>query len=84
MDVKDYLNTVYYLDGASGADLKLWEKQTPSDNYTLNGYFQRIKKINDTIIPINEEIVRLNNDLVKKKASLEVATATQEASVSGI
>jgi hypothetical protein len=95
MDARDYLDTVYYIDNAQGKDGELWKiknnEGTPvdgyvktDDTYNLNGYYQRIKKINDALLPINEEIIGHNTDLVKKKAELEVAEATKAAATEGI
>lgn len=85
MDTKDFLDTVYYIDGAQGKDGELWDGYVTTDNtYNLNGYYPRIKKINDAILPINEELIGLNADLLEKKARLEVEEATYEASITGI
>ena len=78
MDAKDFFNTNYELDGAIGPDLN------NSTEYNLNGYFPRIKTINDQLLPINEEIIGLQSDLVKKKADFEVAKSTYEAATSTI
>jgi hypothetical protein len=71
MNTEDYLNTVYYLNKdkdtekaiAVGADASLWEDDTKvrlpeedEDNYTLHGYYPRIKKINDKLVDINKEL----------------------------
>lgn len=86
MPADEYLTTNYYLDNAQGPDHSLWEDEivANSDEYNINGYFPRLKKINDSILPINEEIIGLQADLVKRKAELEVAEATYEAATSGI
>jgi hypothetical protein len=67
MNVKDYLDTVYYIDGAAGEDADLWEGEVikaSSENTTLNGYYSRLKKLNDTIIPISEEVAGLQSELI--------------------
>jgi hypothetical protein len=87
MNDDDYFNTVYHLTGATGRDAELWsdtKKVVDSATYTLNGYYLRVKKINDTIIPINQTLIDLNKDLLEKKAKLSVEEATYEASVNGI
>jgi archaellum component FlaC len=99
MNIDDYLNSVYYLDKdqntrkalAVGEDAVLWEDvekvrfaEGGEDEYSIYGYYPRIKKINDAIIPINKELIGLNKDLIEKKAKLEVEEATYETSVSGI
>ena len=74
MDTDDYLKSVYYLDKdeagkalAIGADASLWgaesrvrlpEKDEPE--YTLHGYYPRVKKINDELLDINKVIYRHN------------------------
>jgi hypothetical protein len=89
MPVDDFLDTVYYLDGAAGEDAELWgeggavEPASGVDT-TLNGYYPRIKKLNDAIIPINEDLIGLNQELVEKKAQLEVELATKEVATSSI
>lgn len=88
MDVNSYLTTNYYLDGAKGNDAALWtgEVSTPtgSEQTNINGYFPRLKKINDAILPLNEEIIGLRADLVQEEAKKEVAEAQKEAALSGI
>ena len=100
MDVNDYLNTVYYLSDnssgttiiATGEDAELWNDETKvkkpetgaSVKYNLNGYYDRVKKINEAIRPINQQLIGHNTDLVKKKAELEVAETTKEASTESI
>jgi hypothetical protein len=63
MDINEYLNTVYYLNDAAGADYdELWlDKSEISEDApcNLNGYNLRIKKINDTMQPISEEVIGL-------------------------
>jgi hypothetical protein len=84
MDVGDYLKTAYYTDGAAGPDAAINDTVTPTEEYNLKGYYPRLKKINEAILPINEELIGLNADLLKKKAELEVEEAAYEASISGI
>jgi hypothetical protein len=64
MDTNDFLDTVYYIDGAKGNDSALWddkqvESVTKEEDTTLNGYYLRVKKINDALIPIADEITGL-------------------------
>ena len=95
MKADDYLTTNYYMTGAKGPDGVLWKEKdsngtlkdvfmTTDSTYTLNGYFPRLKKINEAIMPLNQEIIGLNTDLVKENAKKEVAEAEIEASLSGI
>ena len=85
MDTEDFLQTAYYIDGAEGPDAELWNGQVSnSNNFNLNGYYPRIKKINDTLKPISQELIGFDADLVEKRAQLEVEEATYEASLQGI
>jgi hypothetical protein len=95
MKADEYLATNYYMTDAKGPDGVLWKEKdsngilkdvsmTTDSTYTLNGYFPRLKKINEAIMPLNQEIVGLNADLVKENAKKEVAEAEIEASLSGI
>jgi hypothetical protein len=78
MNTEDFLDTAYYLEGATGKDAELWEDNevSNSDNFTLKGYYPRLKKINSALEPINEELIGLNKDLIEKKAQFEVHDAT--------
>lgn len=87
MDVDDYLDTAYKFNNSKGPDSILHEgyvEQSSLDETTLNGYFPRLKKINEAMLPITEELIGLNADLVQAKAKLEVAEATYDAAISGI
>jgi hypothetical protein len=91
MDASDYLNIVYHIDGAEGPDAELWKNSegqnygvTPSDDYTLNGYFPRIKMLNDALVPINTELIGLNTDLLEQNAEKEVLETTIKTSTEGI
>lgn len=80
---------------AYGGDAELWESKeggytdvrfpvTGEEDYSLNGYFLRVKKINQALEPIGQELAELNTDLVQRKAELEVAQATLSAATEGI
>ena len=86
MKADEYLTTNYYMTSAAGPDSALWKNNEVinSTTFNLNGYFPRLKKINEAIIPLNQEIIGLNADLVKENAKKEVAEAEIEASLSGI
>jgi hypothetical protein len=97
MDVNNYLTTNYYLTGAKGSDFVLWSRKTTnadgevetvydvqSGNFNINGYFPRLKKINNAILPLNTEIIGLRADLIQEEAKKEVAEAQKEAALSGI
>jgi hypothetical protein len=56
--------------------VRVWDTSCLVDglkDYNLNGYYSRIKKINQAIKPINQEIIELKTDLLKKKSEKEVA-----------
>ena len=86
MNTEDYLNTVYYLnkDGdnkalAIGKDAELWESEaqvrfaeSDEEEFSLHGYYPRIKKINEKLLDINDTLSGLREDLVQKRAELEV------------
>ena len=86
MDVREYLNTVSYLEGAKGLDAELWTGNyvTNSSDFTLNGYEPRIRKINDALQPINTELAGLKIELINKEAEFTVAESLKEASNSTI
>ena len=85
MNTEDYLLTNYYIDDAKGPDGELWNGEvTEQNDYNLNGYFLRLKKINDTLEPIKETLIGLETDLLKKKALLESMQAQYDAALSGI
>jgi hypothetical protein len=88
MNADDYIRSNYYLEGAVGPDKELWPNNdnivANGNKYNLNGYFDRVRKINSSLRPIGEEIVGLRSDLVKRKAELEVAKSAYNAAVSGI
>lgn len=75
----DYLNELYFMEGAIGQDI-----DPTHDNTNLKGYFPRIKLINNRLTTLSEEITGLSQELLQLKAEREVATATQEAAISGI
>lgn len=54
------------------------------DKENINGYFIRLKELNNKISPLNQQIIGVTADLVKEKAQLEVAETTIEAAASGI
>ena len=81
---------------AYGGDAELWmdkegnytdvRPSTTEDegDYSLNGYFLRVKKINQALEPIGQELAELNTDLIQRKAELEVAQSTVSAATEGI
>lgn len=79
MSATDYVNTLYKLDGANGKDIN--ENHT---KYNLNGYFPRLRAINDKIIIENEKLSGIAIELLKYKANFDVSDAAHAAAVSGI
>lgn len=78
MNTHDYIDTMYKIDGAEGPDVD----DTPS--YNIQGYFPRIRTINDQLLDkIDEEIV-LKQRLLKLNSDLEVQKAKQSAAASGM
>jgi hypothetical protein len=69
---------MYVLDGAEGPDAG------EEESYNLQGYFPRIKALNNKIQEKNEFLLSTAKDLTKYKAELEVAEAGYEAALSGI
>jgi hypothetical protein len=86
MHAASYLDSNYMLTNAKGPDSALWADGyiENANNFSINGYFPRIRKINDAIIPLNEELVGLRADLVQRKAELELADAALEAATNGL
>lgn len=94
MDVNNYLTTNYYLSNdngikAKGYDAQLWklgevDKAENDTEVNLYGYFPRLKKINEELLPLDEEIIGLQTDLVQEKARKEVVEAQKEAALNGI
>lgn len=74
-----YLNTMYVINGAEGPDIPDSQK-----TYNLQGYFPRIKNLNNLIQDKNEILINTAKDLTKYKADLEVAEAGYDAANSGI
>ena len=85
MDVDEYLNKAYNLADAQGPDGELWdERVTTNESYNLNGYFHRLKKINDTLLPLNEDLIGVRADLLERRAEKEVVDNTIEAAETSI
>jgi hypothetical protein len=91
MPTNEYLNEVYYLNGAFGSDAPLWNnndnKVAPPDVdnvENIKGYYPRLKKINDALRPIADEISGEKIDLVQYQSEEKVAKSTYDAALSGI
>jgi hypothetical protein len=98
-DGKDYTKTSMYKKGIEFSDLeiKLVSIDEVSnvplesiierkyvDESNINGYFIRLKNLNNQLTPISKEINGYSGDLVKEKAKLEVAKNTIEAATQGL
>jgi hypothetical protein len=95
LNSRDYLDTLYVIDGAKGPDYKLWpisggsegyliQKDTKDNIINLQGYFPRIKAINNRIKDESELLANISQDLTKYKADLEIAEAGFDSANSGI
>ena len=78
LKAKDYLNTLYVYDGASGDDIHKGEE------YNLKGYFPRIKAINQQIDARNEIILNLSKDITSLSAKFQIAQAGYKAAQGGL
>ena len=70
MSAREYLDTMYTVDNAEGKDINESHSST-----NLNGYFPRIKTLNNSILAKNQLLVNAATDLTQDKAELEVASA---------
>jgi hypothetical protein len=86
MPVGDFLEEVYYIDeDAGGSDYSLWDNLFSASNpANIKGYYPRIKKLNDTLLPINEQLSGKKVDLVQYKSQEKVEKATYDSALSGI
>lgn len=70
MDVNDYLDTVYYYEGARGADLDAEEQE-----WTINGYYPRIRELNNQILDLNKEYINISEDYTILMQNYTIAEA---------
>ena len=84
MDARQYLDTLYVIDGAQGPDSAIWTSGVDSGTLNLQGYFPRIKALNNKIKTESELLTNIAQDLTKYKADLAVAEAGLDAATSGI
>ena len=94
MNSRQYLDTLYTIDGAKGPDYKLWpntdntgyliQRDTKDNIINLKGYFPRIKALNNKIQAESELLANIAQDLTKYKADLAMAEAGLDAATSGI
>ena len=78
LKAKDYLNTLYVYDGASGDDI------LEGEEYNLKGYFPRIKAINQQIDAQNKIISNLSKDITSLSAKFQIAQAGYKAAQGGL
>jgi hypothetical protein len=79
MNARDYLETIYiWNDKALGPDI------AGTTGINLQGYYPRIKALNEQIEDKNEILINTAKDIVQYKAELEVATAGADAASRGL
>jgi uncharacterized phage infection (PIP) family protein YhgE len=79
MNARDYLDTIYiWNDNAVGPDI------AGTTGLNLQGYYPRVKALNEQIEEKNEILLNTAKDIVQYKAELEVATAGVDAASSGL
>jgi hypothetical protein len=79
MNARDYLETIYIWNNkAAGPDI------AETTGINLQGYYPRIKALNEKLEERNEVLVNTAKDLVQYKAELETATAGMDAATSGL
>ena len=88
MPVDSYLKDTYYMDDSSkGPDSIFWNGSMTNsslEEMTLKGYYPRIKKLNEELLPINETIANKKIDLLSYQSEEEVAKSTYDAALSSI
>ena len=80
MDLSEYLDTCYSLDGAQGLDSVLWKEGqiTNSNDFNVQGCFNRLKAINSQIHDLGEEEGTLAVAISDLEGSLEVHKKNQQ------
>jgi predicted nucleic acid-binding Zn-ribbon protein len=79
MNARDYLETIYiWNNDAVGPDI------AGTTGINLQGYYPRIKALNEKLEERNEVLTNTAKDLVQYKAELETATAGMDAASSGL
>lgn len=79
MNARDYLETLYSYTGAQGADIDKNHKTT-----NLNGYFPRVKSLNQKIDEANAILIDKSRELTSLTAKITVAEAGSQAALSSI
>ena len=77
---EDFIHN-YYMTGATGPDLG---EGHSAENYNLNGYYPRLKTLNNLLLPINQSIINLNADLTTLHAEEAVEEGLYYAAKEGI
>lgn len=76
IDEKETTRYLYSLEGARGGDIDANDEIT-----NAQGYYPRLRKLNDRLAAISDEITALSSGLLKLKAEHELATQTNEAAL---
>ena len=88
MPVEDYLNEAYYMnEDSQGPDQKFWGDSmtySTTEEMTLKGYFPRLKKLNEKILPLGKTLAEKKIDLLSYQSEEEIAKSTYDAALSGI
>ena len=87
MSASEYLKSNYVLDGAIGEDAELWKSNAITKNGTntnLQGYFPRLKAINNILKKETDLLLNAAKDLTQYEAEYEIADAGYLAAKSGI
>lgn len=78
MNAHDYIDIMYKIDGAEGPDVN------NGTDYNLQGYFPRIRAINNQLLSKVDVEVSTKQELLTLNAELEVQKAKQFAAASGM
>lgn len=87
MNASEYLKSNYVLDGAKGEDASLWKSSAITWDGTstnLQGYFPRLKAINNILKKETDLLLNAAKDLTQYEAEYEIADAGYLAAKSGI
>ena len=82
MDTNNYLSTLYAVPNGYSINLDLFK--TGGGANSLQGYFSKIKWLNNQITNENKLLQSVAEDLTQYRADLEIAKAGLDAAVSGV
>ena len=81
LDEKDYVASLYYAVNPydntiieTGPDIDLSDTEL-----NLQNYYNRVKKLNDALLPINNDYINLSNELINLRAKKAVEEGLKEA-----